>query len=239
MARVLKAAPAISVPDRRGRSVQGGGARAFAAAYLQAMTVRVLICGFGAFPAAPRNPSEATIAALAAEGWAPPGAEVAYLPLPVAWRASAEVVLDRIAAEPVDAVLVVGVAVGADAFRVETQARNIGAERLDHAGETWTQPVILADWAKTLPVTAPAAMMLQALHAQGLPARLSDDAGDYLCNFTLFRLLAASAAPSIGFLHVPQVSECAGGAVFSLGDVRRGVCACATMMAAPQRLRVT
>lgn len=202
------------------------------------MTTRLLICGFGAFPAAPRNPAEATIDTMAADGWAPPGAEVAYLPLPVAWRASAETVLARVAADPFDAVLVVGVAIEADGFRIETLARNLTAERPDHVGESWSGDLILASHAASLAVTAPAAQMLAALHAAGLPARLSDDAGDYLCNFTLYRLLAAAAAPSIAFLHVPQAHECAADAVFSLADVRRAVCACAQAMTA-QRLRVT
>lgn len=199
---------------------------------------RLLICGFGGFPAAPRNPAGATVAGLAEEGWAPLGADVAYLPLPVAWRASAETVLRRLAADPVDAVLVVGVAVEADSFRVETLARNIAAQLPDDTGEIWRTDVVMTDYPQTLPVTAPSAQMLAALQAEGLPAGLSEDAGDYLCNFTLYRLLAAQAAPSVAFLHVPQVREYAQGAAVSLADIRRAICACAQAMTA-QRLRVT
>ena len=33
---------------------------------------------------------------------------------------------------------------------------------------------------------------------------LSRDAGDYVCNATLYRSLAARLAPRIGFIHVPR-----------------------------------
>jgi pyroglutamyl-peptidase len=199
---------------------------------------RILICGFGAFPAAPRNPAQAVIEALAADGWSPSGAHAAYLPLPVAWRASVEAVLARLANDPFDAVLVVGVAVEADAFRIETLARNIVAQRPDELGETWHAATVDTELAEIIPVTAPAADMLAALQRAGLPARLSQDAGDYLCNFTLYRLLAAAAAPRVAFLHIPQALECAEGATFSLAEIRRAVCACAEALTG-QRLRVT
>jgi pyrrolidone-carboxylate peptidase len=73
--------------------------------------------------------------------------------------------------------------------------------------------------------------MLQALLASGLPARFSDDAGDYLCNFTLFQLVRQAAAPAVGFLHVPQVVEFADGASFTLAQVDQAVRASLTAFA--------
>lgn len=76
------------------------------------MSARLLICGFSAFPDAIRNPAQASVEALAAEGWSPLGAQADFLTVPVVWRGSAETILQRLVAEPADAVLVVGVAVG-------------------------------------------------------------------------------------------------------------------------------
>ena len=166
------------------------------------------------------NPSAAVIEALAADAWAPASADAAYLTLPVSWGRSAEIVLENAAAGAFDGVLVVGVAVEADAFRVETVGRNRASlARNDHDGALWTRPLIHADGPADLAATAPVEAMHQALLSAGLPARLSDDAGDYLCNFTLYRLLAARAAPAVGFLHVPQVRELAEGAAFALDQV--------------------
>jgi pyrrolidone-carboxylate peptidase len=74
--------------------------------------------------------------------------------------------------------------------------------------------------------------MLQAIGRRELAAVASDDAGDYLCNFTLYRLLQARAADQIGFLHVPQARECASDAAFTLAQVQAAVCAAAEAFAA-------
>ncbi|WP_374576067.1 hypothetical protein [Phenylobacterium sp.] len=194
---------------------------------------RLLVCGFGAFPAAPRNPAGEAVEALARSGWAPAAADVDFLTVPVAWRGAVEAVHERRLAAAYDGVLVVGVAVEADGFRVETLGRNLAAPgRPDHLGELWPAATISADAPATLAVTAPWAAMLEALQAAGLPARASDHAGEYLCNFMLFRLLLEAAAPAAGFLHVPQARECEPGAAFALSDIEAAVAACAGAFAA-------
>lgn len=189
---------------------------------------RLLVCGFGPFPAAPRNPCALVIEALASAAWSPHGVETDYLVLPVSWTGSPELVLEALAARPAQAVLVVGVATSADAFRVETLGRNRASRSLeDPQGQVWTRPTIEREGPGALASTAPTDDVLAALLQANLPARLSDDAGDYLCNFTLYRLLAAQAAPVVGFLHVPQVRECAATASFDIADVERAIRAAA------------
>ncbi|HEY9217675.1 MAG TPA: hypothetical protein VIO94_06480 [Phenylobacterium sp.] len=195
------------------------------------MSASLLICGFGAFPQAPRNPAQAAIEALSEVGWSPDGALVRYLVLPVAWRGSAEAVLAQLAAESVDAVLVVGVAVSAQSFHVERLGRNRAAlQKADDLGDVWSIETVSTAGADELRVTAPVRSMVTAIERLGLPAELSDDAGDYLCNFTLYRLLEAQAAPAVGFLHVPQALECAEGARFTLADIGAAVQAAAEAM---------
>ncbi|MET0293762.1 MAG: hypothetical protein ABW042_02005, partial [Phenylobacterium sp.] len=200
--------------------------------YTPPMPPRLLICGFSAFPEAPRNPAQAAVEALAAQGWAPAGFEARYLTLPVAWRHSAETVLRALAEQAAEAVLVVGVAVGAEGFRIERIGRNVAADRPDDRGQGWSLGCVVAGGMQELACTAPAAAMADAIAGEGLPVALSDDAGDYLCNFTLYRLLAAEAAPAIGFLHVPQAAECAPDARFTLAEIERAVRAAALSLAA-------
>lgn len=192
------------------------------------MSPRLLLAGFGSFPAAPLNPSAAVIATLAREAWAPPGAQVDYLTLPVQWQGATETILRQLQTRPADGVLVVGVAVEAEAFRVETLGRNLASpERPDQAGRVWGSACIAETGAEVITATAPCQAMASALETEGLPVDLSQDAGDYLCNFTLYRLLHAKAAPRVGFLHVPQARECAETAAFELAQIRQAVTAAA------------
>ncbi len=197
------------------------------------MSPRLLLAGFGSFPAAPLNPSAAVIATLARESWAPVGAQIDYLTLPVQWQGAAETILRQLQTSPADGVLVVGVAVEAEAFRVETLGRNVASpERPDQAGRVWGSACVAETGQDVIAATGPCQAMASALETEGLPVSLSQDAGDYLCNFTLYRLLHAKAAPRVGFLHVPQARECAETAAFELAQIRQAVCAAAAAFCA-------
>ncbi|MDP1875162.1 hypothetical protein [Phenylobacterium sp.] len=202
--------------------------------YIGSMTSpRLLLCGFGSFPAAPLNPSAAVIATLAREAWAPTGAEVDYLTLPVQWQGAAETILRAVQSRPADGILVVGVAVEAEAFRVETLGRNVASsQRPDQAGRVWGSACVAETGEDAIASTAPCQAMASALETEGLPVTLSQDAGDYLCNFTLYRLLHTQAAAHVGFLHVPQARECADAAAFDLAQIRQAVCAAAAAFCA-------
>ncbi len=51
-------------------------------------------------------------------------------------------------------------------------------------------------------VQLPVAAMARAIGRAGAPARLSIDAGDYVCNQTLYTSLGLGA--NAGFIHVPR-----------------------------------
>lgn len=184
---------------------------------------RLLICGFGAFPAAPFNPAGAVVEALSEQGWRSASAHTDYLVLPVIWEEAFTALSRRLRAHPADGVLILGVAVGSEAFRVERQARNHAVttkpDQAGHLSDSWQ---ILFGGRETLAVTAPVTTIHAALLDAGLPAVLSDDAGANLCNFTLYRQLAASPVPT-GFLHVPQARECDPDAIFELSDIEQAV----------------
>jgi pyroglutamyl-peptidase len=189
----------------------------------------LLICGFQPFPAAPRNPAMEVIEALREEDWSPAGRSAAYALIPTHWDEAAEAVLAAMATTQCAGVLLVGVAVRTRSFRVEMRAQNrTSADRLDASGEALGRDRISVVGPAVIRATAPVAAMLAALRAEDLPATASSDAGAYLCNYTLYRVLADGAGrpnpPPAGFLHVPQARELAGdGAASTLPEIERAV----------------
>ena len=182
----------------------------------------LLICGFGGFPGFSDNPASRVVERMQAADWALPGVIVTYQVIPTTWagghaRAHA-------AAAGADAVLVLGVAGGADQFRVEAQACNrAGSGRADAEGAMHPGDVIAQSGPAVAAATAPIDAMLVAIRDEGLPAEMSSDAGDYLCNYVFYRLLTETAAPCTAFLHLPPG--------LSLDDLERGARAAASAMA--------
>ncbi len=73
------------------------------------------------------------------------------------------------------------------------------------------RPRIVEKGPDSLAANLPAEEIVARLGALGLPARLSNDAGAYLCNTALYTALALAgdgrAAPAIGFVHIPVSLE--------------------------------
>jgi pyroglutamyl-peptidase len=191
---------------------------------------RLLICGFGAFPGVAHNPSEAVVERLREDSWTPPGVAAHYAILPTTWAGAAPALSQAVEQSGAMGVLLTGVAAGATAFQVELQARNCAsATAFDALGLRHAEGPVAASGAATLDCTAPIGAILAAIRAAGLPAELSSDAGDYLCNFTLYHLLAdRRAGPPCGFLHLPRAND----DPFGLDDLERAVKAAACAMGA-------
>ncbi len=107
-----------------------------------------------------------------------------------------------------------GVATTADHIRIETQAVNLAAPEVQDVDDRQPEntPVHGAfPLGQHLPTKVPAQDLVDHLNAAGLPARLSDDAGRYVCNALYFHSLAAlhkaeAQAPCI-FVHLPPVES--------------------------------
>ncbi len=170
----------------------------------------VLVTGFNAFPGAPVNPTEALIWALDADrAGVADMCELHAAILDVDYR-SLPARLQQLgaSAEP-DIAIHFGLSGSATGFAVERIARNaVGGEKPDNTGHVPADARICAG-DETLPSSLPVESIYEALKAAGLPVEMSDDAGDYLCNY-LFYLsrghLCAGFAPAMaGFVHVPLV----------------------------------
>jgi pyroglutamyl-peptidase len=170
--------------------------------------IRLLVTGFGPFPGAPLNPTEALVCRLDAD---PPalGDDVALAieVVPTEYGKLAPT-LDRFGREVTpDIAIHFGLAGMAVVLRLEGRARNaIAAGRPDAVGFCPTDATIVsggADHASTLPLERIAA----ALTAAGIESVPSDDCGDYLCNAIFYHAVSGivpSYRPAMaGFVHVP------------------------------------
>ncbi|MBE7185173.1 MAG: pyroglutamyl-peptidase I [Methylobacterium mesophilicum] len=186
---------------------------------------RVLVTGFGSFPGVPANPTEELIRALRAE--CGEGLDFRCELLAVEYQ-SVPQRLEALGAEfEPDIAIHFGVSRNSRAFDIETVARNaVCTVKPDNAGYVPRGAAIRAGEG-ALRSTLPVETIRLALEAQDLPVALSDDAGDYLCNFIFYLsrgMHVPPFAPKLaGFIHVPPFdTELVNGERFSLDLLRHG-----------------
>lgn len=170
--------------------------------------MRVVLAGFGPFPGASVNPTALLVKALVRRR------RPALAPLERTAHvfATTYAAVDRdlpklLAAQP-DIVLIFGLAARRREICVETRARNARSVIFpDASGQRAESAVIERGGPPALVGRAPFAKLLGALRASGLEARLSRDAGRYLCNYAYWQALqqAGRDRPLIQFIHVPAV----------------------------------
>jgi pyroglutamyl-peptidase len=168
--------------------------------------MRVLITGFGPFPGAPFNPSAALAKALARRRRpALAGIERATHVFATTY-ASVDRDLPKLLKQKPDIVLMFGVAGRRRQLCIETRARNaVSLLFPDASGHRPCHGVIKLHGPPTLTGNAPFARLAGAA---GTKARLSRDAGRYLCNYVYWRGLeqVRGPRPLVQFVHIPPLS---------------------------------
>ncbi len=166
----------------------------------------ILVTGFEPFGVHPSNPSEEI--AKSVDGRVVGGLSVRAAILPVhhveAARAAARLLREH---DPL-AVLHVGLAAGRSRIALERVAVNVmDYECPDNAGYQARGEPCEAGGPAAYFATLPQGAMLEALTREGIPAYLSNTAGTYLCNQTLYATLHAvftdKGRALAGFMHVP------------------------------------
>lgn len=167
------------------------------------MPGHLLVTGFGPFPSMARNPSAGAARAVAASPrWRVLGIEVRLQVLTTAYAAITTELEPALTERPA-AVLMIGVAGRSRRIRVERRGTARRSTLFpDRAGEMAHAPMtrLPPRW-----TTAPAEAARLVFMRHGLPARLSRDAGRYLCNAAYFHALGPKAA--VLFIHIPKPSE--------------------------------
>jgi pyroglutamyl-peptidase len=184
----------------------------------------ILLTGFGPFPGVPENASAILVPKLAhlvARRFH--SHRVVARILPTEWDAAPQRLAAHYSRERPCLGLHFGVSERATGFVIETLARNVRGDLPDAAGAMPRAPCIVEKGPESLMTNLPADEIVARLGALGLPARVSCDAGAYLCNATLYTALGLAAesraAPAIGFVHIPVSLE-RRAAVARLGDRR-------------------
>ena len=150
--------------------------------------------------------------------------------LPVSFRSAPRLALEAAERLRPEAIVCLGQAAGRDAVTPERVAVNLmDASMPDNDGfQPMDEPVIPnapAAYFSTLPVKA----MVEAMQRVGVPARLSNTAGTYVCNALMFAMLHQTKDIPRGFIHVPYLTEQGKGETvpsLPMETVLRGVTAC-------------
>ena len=170
--------------------------------------VRVLVTAFGAFPGAPSNPTEHVVKRLRLHyrrRFALQHIDVVTAVMPVRFEGVAARITALLNAHRPDIVIHLGLAGRRETLSVETRALNrLTSIHTDEtrvlSGTTTVLPggeaVRRARWA--------AVPLAIAMSRRGAPTRISIDAGDYLCNQTLYLTLGLFDGPA-GFIHMPRL----------------------------------
>ena len=174
----------------------------------------MLVTAFGAFPGAPFNPT----LALARELERRHGRRLARLSialhiriLPVRFIEVESALTSALKEVRPDVVLHLGLAGRRRTLSVELRALNrLGTLRPD-AGRAFATSRAVAPGAPFQRAAHWPAQRIRAAMDRSAPTRLSIDAGDYVCNQTLFLTLSSITGP-VGFIHVPRPRK---------GDMRR------------------
>lgn len=168
--------------------------------------MRLLLTGFEPFGGESVNPSGEVVRALASEP--PPGVELTTMVLPVRFRSVAEAILPAL--ETHDAWLGLGEAGRRAHLSVERVGINVfvdGSLPLDQREEL----TIRANGPDAYFARLPLREMADVMRRAGAPTAVSNTAGTYCCNESLYTVqhhLAQTAGdmPS-GFIHLPYLPE--------------------------------
>ena len=146
------------------------------------------------------------------------GFDIRIIEIPVSWANAWVMLLDEIERLQPAVVIATGVA-DTDYMRFEILGRNAKVGKDIHGVSGGGAPIV-SGGPSTIDHGLPAIEMTQAMNDAGHTAHLSDNAGEYLCNFVLYNLMYCiqnEASYSIvgGFIHVPPAPTSS----FQLSDI--------------------
>ena len=176
------------------------------------LPLRILITGFGPFPGAPVNPTQPLVARLA--GLRRPAfsevERIAHI-FPVTYGAVDRELPLLLARHRPDALLMFGLASRTPFLRIETRARNAITMLWPDAEHTRVRQASIVRGADAQRFGPHTARLLRAALATGVDARLSRNAGSYLCNYLSWRGIEAARQPDgprlAAFVHVPLLAR--------------------------------
>lgn len=132
------------------------------------------------------------------------------LQIPTVFALAAQAVLEQARLFPPDVILCIGQAGGRSAVTPERIAINLAQARIpDNRGNQPEGQPVIGGGPDGIFATVPVEAMVAAIQEAGLPGSVSNSAGTFVCNDTLYRLLHhfAGSQTRVGFVHVPYLPE--------------------------------
>lgn len=177
--------------------------------------VKILISGFEPFGGDTVNPTGALMEALANEVM--DGAELKTVLLPVHFNECADLLIAEMEAYRPDVVIACGLAKGRTCITPERIAVNVKdippGSYADNQGQRPVDEPIVEGSPDGLFSTLPIRAMVNDMSAAGIPAAVSNTAGTYICNNTMYRVLDHIRVGQLpiraGFVHFPASTEMA------------------------------
>jgi pyroglutamyl-peptidase len=172
--------------------------------------LRILITGFGPFPGAPFNPTQPLVARLLRlRRPALSDVDLTGHIFPVTYTGVDRELPQLLAKYQPQALLMFGLASRTPYLRIETRARNAVTMLWPDADHARIRKRSIAGGADAMTFGPHTAKVFRSAHATGIDARISRDAGSYLCNYLSWRAVEATCGGSgprlAAFVHVPPL----------------------------------
>ena len=168
---------------------------------------KLLITGFDPFGGAAVNPSWQAVSRLPDQVG---NYTLCKLEIPTVFGEATRVVLEKAAQFQPDVILCVGQAGGRASVTPERIGVNIRDARItDNAGNQPHGEFVASEGPAAYFATVPVLAMADAIEEAGIPATVSNSAGAFVCNDTLYGILHHYAGTDVrcGFIHVPFIPE--------------------------------
>lgn len=171
--------------------------------------MKILVTGFDPFGGESVNPAWEAVSRLPETI---NGAEVVRMLIPTSFERAPQKILEKVRECRPDYVISVGQAAGRTAITPERIAINMMSASIpDNDGEQPTEQKIEDNGPDGYFSLLPVVEMVKAIEAAGLPGRISNTAGTFVCNRVMYSVLHAchTEFPEMrsGFIHVPCIPE--------------------------------
>jgi pyroglutamyl-peptidase len=168
----------------------------------------LLVTGFEPFGGDTANPSQEAVKAL--DGRRVGGLPVRGLVLPVQHEEARAALAPALAEPGLRAAVLLGLAGGRARLALERVGLNVMDYRQpDNRGDVVRDTPCVVGGPAAYWSTLPLDTILETLTAEGIPAYVSNTAGTFLCNYTLYTALHALASADrpipAGFIHLPNL----------------------------------
>ena len=176
--------------------------------------MKVLVTGFEPFGGMTVNPTEKMANTLQKEGIQ--GVDIVTTTLPVVYEDCVKQLLKKVVSETPDFIICCGLAYGRAVVTVERIGINIkdtAGEGLkgDNRGDKPIDEKIFPEGPDGIFSSLPIRTIVNELKNSGVPAQISNSAGTYICNNTLYGILHYIEQNDLnmkaGFIHFPATPE--------------------------------